>query len=60
MPAAEMTCGGNLSATVGYFGGQLRTNMAFLELPWLSANFRYNGTKDLNLFGYSTFLGQQF
>ena len=60
MPTAEMTYDGNLSATVGYFGGQLRTTMTFQALPWLSASFRYNGTKDLNLFGYSTYWDRNF
>ncbi len=60
MPSAEMTYDANLATTVGYFGGQLRTTLTFQALPWLSASFRYNGTKDLNLFGYSTYWDRNF
>ncbi|MBO6774188.1 MAG: YjbH domain-containing protein [Marinibacterium sp.] len=60
MPTAKMTYDGNLSMAVGYFGGQLRTTMTFQALPWLSASFRYNGTKDLYLSSYSTLWDRNF
>lgn len=60
MPSAQMTYDGTLATTVGYFGGQLRTTLTFQALPWLSASFRYNGIRDLNLFGFSTYWDRNF
>lgn len=60
MPTAEMSYDATLATTVGYFGGQLRTTLTFQALPWLSASFRYNGTSNLNLFGYASYWDRNF
>ena len=59
-PSAEMLPDGTYAVSYSWFGGQSRYNITFQALPWLSASFRYNGIKDLNLFGYSTYYDRGF
>ena len=60
MPSAEMLPDGQFSTTVSNFAGQTRFNLTFQAFPWLSATFRYNGIRDLNLFGFSTYYDRGF
>ncbi|MDE4175199.1 YjbH domain-containing protein [Phaeobacter sp. PT47_59] len=60
MPSAEMLPDGHFATTLSWFGGQSRYNLTFQALPWLSASFRYNGIRNLNLFGFSTYYDRGF
>ncbi|MGR3762370.1 YjbH domain-containing protein (plasmid) [Roseobacteraceae bacterium NS-SX3] len=60
MPSAEMLPDGQFAASYSWFGGQSRYNLTFQALPWLSASFRYNGIRNLNLFGFSTYYDRGF
>lgn len=60
MPSAEMMPDGHFSTTFSWFGGQSRYNLTFQALPWLSASFRYNGIRNLNLFGFNTYYDRGF
>ncbi len=60
MPSAEMLPDGQFTTTVSNFAGQTRFNLTFQAFPWLSATFRYNGIRDLNLFGFSTYYDRGF
>lgn len=59
-PSAEMLQDGTYAASYSWFGGQSRYNLTFQALPWLSASFRYNGIRNLNLFGFSTYYDRGF
>ncbi|PCJ07343.1 MAG: hypothetical protein COB16_11460 [Rhodobacteraceae bacterium] len=60
MPSAEMMPDGQFTTSYTWFGGQGRINLSFQALPWLSASFRYNSIKDLNLYGFSTYYDRGF
>jgi len=60
MPTAEMLPDGQFTTTISNFAGQTRFNLTFQAFPWLSASFRYNGIRDLNLFGFSTYYDRGF
>lgn len=60
MPSGEALPDGQFTTGVGYFGGQLRYTMSFQALPWVSASFRYNGIRNLNLYGFSTYYDRSF
>lgn len=49
MPTAQSAPDGEISATVGYFGGQTRTTLSFQILPRLSGSFRYAKIDNYNL-----------
>ncbi|MEC9312442.1 MAG: YjbH domain-containing protein [Pseudomonadota bacterium] len=59
-PSAEMLPDGHFATTFSWFGGQSRYNLTFQALPWLSASFRYNGIRNLNLFGFNTYYDRGF
>ncbi|MFC4217521.1 YjbH domain-containing protein [Pseudophaeobacter arcticus] len=59
-PSAEMLPDGTYAVSYSFFGGQSRYNITFQALPWLSASFRYNGIRNLNLFGFSTYYDRGF
>lgn len=59
-PSAEMLPDGTYAVSYSWFGGQSRYNITFQALPWLSASFRYNGIRNLNLFGFSTYYDRGF
>lgn len=59
-PSAEMLPDGQYALSYSWFGGQSRYNVTFQALPWLSASFRYNGIRNLNLFGFSTYYDRGF
>lgn len=59
-PTAEMLPDGQYVTSVSWFGGQSRYNLTFQALPWLTTSFRYNGIRDLNLFGFSTYYDRGF
>lgn len=60
MPSAEMMPDGQFTFAVSNFAGQSRFNLSFQAFPWLSATFRYNAIRDLNLFGFSTYYDRGF
>ena len=60
MPSAEMLPDGQYAVTYSWFGGQSRYNITFQALPWLSTSFRYNGIRNLNLFGFATYYDRGF
>ncbi len=60
MPSAEMMPDGQFTFGVSNFAGQTRFNLSFQATPWLSATFRYNSIRDLNLFGFSTYYDRGF
>lgn len=60
MPSAEMMPDGQYTFTVSNFAGQTRFNLSFQAFPWLTATFRYNAIRDLNLFGFSTYYDRGF
>ena len=60
MPSAEMMPEGQFSTTAAGFAGQGRYTLAFQPTPWLMASFRYNGIRDLNLFGFDTYYDRSF
>ncbi len=60
MPSAEMLPDGHFATTYSWFAGQSRYNLTFQALPWLSASFRYNGIRNLNLYGFSTYYDRGF
>lgn len=60
MPSAEMLPDGQFVTSLSYFGGQSRFNMTFQATPWLSTTFRYNGIRNLNLYGFSTYYDRGF
>ena len=59
-PSAEMLPDGTYAVSYSWFGGTSRYNVTFQALPWLSASFRYNGIRNLNLFGFSTYYDRGF
>lgn len=60
MPSAEMLPDGQYAVTYSWFAGTSRYNITFQALPWLSASFRYNGIRNLNLFGFGTYYDRGF
>ncbi|MFW8637293.1 YjbH domain-containing protein [Cribrihabitans pelagius] len=60
MPSAEMLPDGQYAVTYSWFGGTSRYNITFQALPWLSASFRYNGIRNLGLFGFDTYYDRGF
>lgn len=60
MPSAEMMPDGQFTFGVSNFAGQTRFNLSFQATPWLSATFRYNSIRDLNLFGFATYYDRGF
>ncbi len=60
MPSSEMLADGTYAVGYSWFGGQSRYNITFQALPWLSASFRYNGIRNLNLFGFDTYYDRGF
>lgn len=60
MPSAEMLPEGQFTTALSYFGGQGRYTLTFQATPWLSASFRYNSIRNLNLFGFSTYYDRGF
>nr|WP_269751807.1 YjbH domain-containing protein [Pseudophaeobacter flagellatus] len=59
-PSAEMLPDATYAVSYSWFGGQSRYNITFQALPWLSTSFRYNGIRNLNLFGFSTYYDRGF
>ena len=59
-PSAEMLPDATYAVSYSLFGGQSRYNITFQALPWLSTSFRYNGIRNLNLFGFSTYYDRGF
>lgn len=60
MPTAQMLPDGQFTIGYSYFGGQQRLTASFQALPWLSASFRYNGIRNWNLGGFSTYYDRGF
>ncbi len=60
LPSAETLPVGQFATTYSWFGGTSRYNLTFQALPWLSASFRYNGIRNLNLFGFNTYYDRGF
>lgn len=60
MPTGEMMPDAQFGATLGGFAGQWRYTLTFQGLPWVSGSFRYNGIRDLNLFGFRTYYDRSF
>jgi hypothetical protein len=48
MPSALSDDDGEIAATIGYFGGQLRNSFTFQITPRLSGTFRYTGIPERN------------
>ncbi|MGH1466934.1 MAG: YjbH domain-containing protein [Cognatishimia sp.] len=60
MPSAEMLPDGQFVLGYSHFGGNQRLSLSFQPVPWATTTFRYNGIKDLNLFGFSTYYDRSF
>ena len=59
-PTADTLPDGTFAVTTSYFGGQSRYTLTFQALPWVTASFRYNGIRNLNLGGFSTYYDRGF
>lgn len=60
MPSAEMLPDGQFVTSLSSFGGTTRFNLTFQATPWMSTTFRYNGIKDLYLYGFKTYYDRGF
>lgn len=60
MPSAISADDGQIAATLGYFGGQLRTSFTFQVTPRLSGTFRYAGIEEYRGEGTATFYDRSF
>lgn len=60
MPSAAMRPDGDISITVGNFGGMTRTTLTFQMAPRLTGSFRYIGLRDWNFGGFEIYRDRSF